>query len=86
MMTSAPQTDQQLLDSALDEARFALLLDSKISVAEVTEPIRTEVYGQVQPLLVRLKEVPGVHQRQGLLSKAIQPILQRSIAHAGAAA
>lgn len=79
-MTPAPTTeDLQLLGNALDEARLSLLLDSEIPVAEVTEPVRASVYSQVQPLLVRLKEVPGIHQRQGLLSKAIKPILLRSM-------
>lgn len=86
-MTPAPTTeDLQLLGNALDDARMNLLLHSRIPVAEVTDPMRTTIYGEVQPLLIRLKEVPGVNQRKGLLSKAIEPILERSLPHAKPAA
>ncbi|MBP9750889.1 MAG: hypothetical protein KBC95_03510 [Candidatus Peribacteraceae bacterium] len=82
-MPSVSPADRQLLSTALDEARISLLMDSKISVSEVTEPVKVSVYGAVEPLLVRLKEVPGEHQRRALLTKAIIPILERSLPHPG---
>lgn len=82
-MPSVSSADRQLLSTALDEARISLLMDSKIAVSEVSEPVRTTVYGAVEPLLIRLKEVPGEHQRKVLLTKAIIPILERSLPHPG---
>lgn len=77
--TAVTPAGRHLLNLAIDDARFSLLLESKIPVAEVTEPLRTDIYGQVEPLLMRLKEVPGEHQRQALLSKAIIPILVQAM-------
>ncbi len=83
MPNSVSLADRQLLSTALDEARMALLSDSKITVSEVSEPIKVSVYGAVTPLLDRLKGVPGEHQRRALLTKAIIPILERSLPHPG---
>ena len=51
-MPSVSSADRQLLSTALDEARISLLMDSKIAVSEVSEPVRTTVYGAVEPLLI----------------------------------
>jgi hypothetical protein len=77
--TPASPADTTLLTHALDDARYLLMQESKIPIAVIPDPLRSKILSEVTPLLERLKEVPGVNQRQSILSKAIMPILERSM-------